>query len=364
MGPKTKQIAKLVLLACLVVLLISNSSVGQQGMPSVVSLKAGGYASFRVAMSDTRLSNSFTSGLSSAALPFEATVTVEADGVIRRLLVSTEDGKGSVVFGYELEINPVPNSRQFSVIARPLDAAFASTLHVRGETTPTLASATAPRLVGDRETFALDLLVNEQRRIKFVDYVRVALDKEGISPGGLLQPPRDFTLANVELSIKNYSLVINGDVIPTLSVRHDCAGPLIWFSAPEGGRFIFSLVPHAGFNFEKVGVIEDNRISFTWKKTKFEWISTEPIVGTRGRWNLFVLHDRNYGQFYPAPVERRKTDDSAAREIWTNPMKIIKRESTPNGRTLQRQVGTSPATAPLRLQIGGAASIDELIPND
>src|SRR5678816_2077301 len=172
MGPKTKQIAKLVLPACLVVLLISNSSVGQQGMPSVVSLKAGGYASFRVAMSDTRLSNSFTSGLSSAALPFEATVTVEADGVIRRLLVSTEDGKGSVVFGYELEINPVPNSRQFSVIARPLDAAFASTLHVRGETTPTLASATAPRLVGDRETDALDLLVNEQRRIKFVDYVR------------------------------------------------------------------------------------------------------------------------------------------------------------------------------------------------
>ena len=339
--------------------------MGQQAMPSIVSLKDGGYASFRVAMSDTRLSNSFTSGLSGAALPFEASVTVEANGVIRRLLVSTENGKGSVVFGYELEIRPVANTRQFSVIARPLDAAFASTLQVRGESTPTLVTATPPRFVGDRETFALDLLVNEQRRIKFVDYVRVALDPEGISPGGVLQPPRDFTLANVPLSIKKYSLIINGEVVPTLSVRHDCAGPLIWFSSPEGGRFIFSLVPHPGLDFEKVGVIEDNRISFTWKQSKYEWISSEPIVGTRGRWNLFVLHDRNYGQFYPAPsLDHRQTKDNTAQEILINPMKIIKRESAPNARTLQKQVGTSPAPAPLRIQIGGAASIDELIPNN
>ena len=363
MGSHIRNIARLGLLAGLV--LISNiSGMGQQSMPSVVTLKDGGYASFRVVMSDTRLANSFTSGLYGAPLPFEPTVTIESNGVIRRLLVSNENGKGSVVFGYELEINPMPNSRQFTVIARPLDAAFTSTLHERGGSTPTLVSATPPRLISDRETFALDLLVNEQRKIKFVDYVRVALDKEGISPGGVLQPPRDFTLANVELSIKKYLLVINGEVVPALSVHHDCTGSLIWFSNPDGGRFIFSLVPYPGMNFQKVGMIEDNRISFTWKDTKYEWISTEPIVGTRGRWNLWILHDQNYGQFFPAPsLERRKTNDDTAQNIWTNPMGIIKRESNPRARTLLKQSGTSPAPAPVRIQIGGATSIEELLPN-
>ncbi|HET6861653.1 MAG TPA: hypothetical protein VFH91_01360, partial [Pyrinomonadaceae bacterium] len=326
-----------------------------------------GYASFRVVMSDTRLANSFTSGMYGGPLPFEPTVTVETNGIIRRLLVSKENGKGSVIFGYELEIVPLPNTRQFSVIARPLDPAFASTLHGRGESTPTLVSATGPRLISDRETFALDLLVNEQRRIKFVDYVRVALDKEGISPGGVLQPPRDFTLANVELSIKNYLLVVNGEVVPTLSVRHDCTGSLIWFSDPEGGRFIFSLVPYPGMTFQKVGVIEDNRISFSWKNSKYEWISTEPIVGTRGRWNLWVLHDRNYGQFYPVPSLERpknKNNNSTAQDLWTNPMGIIKRESTPHVRTLQKQSEASPAPPPIRIQIGGATTIKELLPDN
>jgi len=362
METQTKNIARCLLLI-LFAILPGVFCMGQQS-PAVVSLKDGGYASFRVVMSDTRLANSFTSGFNGPPLPFEPTVTVETNGVIRRLLVSNENGKGSVVFGYELEIRPLPATRQFSVVARPLDATFAATLHGRGENTTTLASATQPRLISDRETFALDLLVNEQRRVKFVDYVRVALDKEGIVPGGILQAPRDFTLANVELSIKDYSLVVNGEVLPTLSVRHNCAGSLVWISNPDGGRFIFSLVPYPGMNFQKIGVIEDNRILFSWKDKKYEWISTEPIVGSRGRWNLWVLHDRNYGQFYPTPSpDHRKQNDDTTSQIWNNPMKIIKRESTPHVRTLQKPNETSPAPAPVRIQIGGATSIEELIPN-
>jgi len=64
---------------------------------------------------------------------------------------------------------------------------------------------------------------------------------------------------------------------------------------PErGGRFIFSVMPHPGYDFKKVGVIENNKIKFTLNGENYEWISNTPVIGQGGNWNLYVLYDPSY----------------------------------------------------------------------
>ena len=57
--------------------------------------------------------------------------------------------------------------------------------------------------------------------------------------------------------------------------------PLPWFSVPGRGLFIISIQPHEGYDFQKIGVIEDNRISFTHGGDKYEWVSSLPMINQR-----------------------------------------------------------------------------------
>ena len=55
-----------------------------------------------------------------------------------------------------------------------------------------------------------------------------------------------------------------------------------------------SLFPRKGFNLQKIGVVEDNKLSFIFKGDNYRFVSSSPIIGSGGKWNVWVLHDPNY----------------------------------------------------------------------
>jgi hypothetical protein len=218
------------------------------------------------------------------------------------------------VFGYDLTVEPLSDFKQFKVAVGPLSPEFAERLragnNVAGRAARplvninTISRSTEAQLIDDGDAFALDLLVNQQTGVKIVDMVKVSFDRAKLweSPPGDQYPIRDFTLANVELGVRDYKLLVNDEQVAGGKPTRGCEGALIWFYVPGKGRFIFSLIPHRGYDFRKIGVIEDNKISFALGSDRYEWISSEPIVGNGGNWNVWVLVDSTYmpiPEFYP-----------------------------------------------------------------
>jgi ribosome-associated toxin RatA of RatAB toxin-antitoxin module len=48
------------------------------------------------------------------------------------------------------------------------------------------------------------------------------------------------------------------------------------------------------YSFEKIGVIDGNRIEFVVDGENYEWLSGVPILPNGGTWNLWVLRDKDY----------------------------------------------------------------------
>ena len=107
--------------------------------------------------------------------------------------------------------------------------------------------------------------------------------------------PKDYTLDDGPLKFDFIGeVLINGQrfVGPTwfLSLRRHGATP--WFFFPGKGRFILSLIAHAGF--VKSGEIRDNAISFQSGATRYQITMNSPVVEGGGAWNLYLLHDPSY----------------------------------------------------------------------
>jgi hypothetical protein len=183
--------------------------------------------------------------------------------------------------------------------------------------------------------------------------------------------PRDFTLDAVELTMKDYRLLVDGNAIAAGKSANGVAGALLWFYVSDRGRFIVSLVPRAGYAFQKAGIIDENRIEFTVDGNHYEWLSSSPILPGGGAWNLWVLHDPNYAPIFGSdPLLPRKksvlekVDDVVSLNQSGN-------RSIRNQTKTTLQVGTtSPASQPAptirrpRVMIGSADRIENLWPKD
>jgi hypothetical protein len=66
----------------------------------------------------------------------------------------------------------------------------------------------------------------------------------------------------------------------------------VWVYLPGRGRYILSLVPHAGF--VKAGVVRGAHMAFQADGQHFEVRLGRPLAGTHAPWNLYVLHDPRY----------------------------------------------------------------------
>jgi hypothetical protein len=287
---------------CLLLLFGCASAVGvraQEGKKQqlVIPMKGGYFVAFTT---EANPSNARSLSSSFAEAYFKSQT-------IRRVFV---DSGSDFFFGYDLVIEPVADAKQFRVLVRPLGAEDEKELRARASfktrrmhpdyNVAGLSRASAPQLIEDGDAFALDVLVNPQTGSKIVDVVQVSFDQTKLREAPMsVSPPRDYTLADVELNISNYRLLVNGELVAGAKRTGGCAGPLVWFHLPGKGRFIFSLTPHEGYDFRKVATIEHNKITFNWDGSQYEWFSSSPIIGSGGNWNLWVTRDADYiPEFY------------------------------------------------------------------
>ncbi|MBC8032029.1 MAG: hypothetical protein H7Z16_18240 [Pyrinomonadaceae bacterium] len=264
----------------------------------VVPLAEGGYVAFKseTAWAGTTRTSAAVEELQGV---FRSQAFVDEKQMIHRVLV---DASGKYVFGYDLLIRAVAASRTFTIAVKPLDAEverklIKSSPEVQPARIATLPQSTEPQILADGDSFALDLLVNQNTGVKIVDFVRVSFDRSNLWEDNPRTLPRDFTLDAVALTLADYRLLIDGNLVAAGKPGTNFGGALIWCYVEGRGRFIFSLVPREGYQFQKVGIIKENRIEFTVKGNHYEWLSSSPILPNGGTWNVWVLHDPKYVPF-------------------------------------------------------------------
>ncbi len=294
------------------------------------------------------------------------------DNLIHRVLV---DGEGRFIFGYDLMIELLAASQQFKVYVKPLNAELEKQLrardaarlapdeqHLKAQVSKTLPRSADAQVIGDGDELALDLLVNRNTGIKIVDLVKVSsVPFRSNEVPFAYPPPRDFTLNNVELALRDFKLRIDGEEVATKNLARECKGALVWFYVPGRGRFIFSLAPHTGYDFRKAGVIEDNKISFTLDGINYEWISREPVISaSNGKWNLWVLHDKDFTPDLSAPepnASGTKSIETILRRAMNTKQSALKTTETTSNTHAANQ---SPDT--VRVSVGSADRIENLLP--
>ena len=367
--------------SCLL-LLAATLAAGQEraGEQLVVPLASGGYVGFKIQTAPLG-TQKISSGLLESPVAVTPQMLIDDNNVIHRVLV---DGEGGYVFGYDLVIEPVNASKQFKVSVRPLTPAFEERLRARQPASPrraqqglsisTLPRSTPLQTIEDGDAFTLDLLINPQTGIKIVDLVKLSFDRARLwqAPPTNSAPPRDFTLANVEMAVRDYKLLINGEAVAGGKPTRGCTGALLWFYVQDRGRFIFSLMPHDGFNLQKIeGAISDNKISFDWKGDHYEWLSSSPIVGSGGNWNLWLLHDPDYNPDLFRPEQTTasaKPDDNGINSRLNSlnttlqSMRTRRRAEFSPGSDAVGEGAPNQSSRRRRVVVGGADRIENLLP--
>jgi hypothetical protein len=285
----------------------------------VVPLADGGFVAFK--SQTTGLSTNASAELAELQNEFSARAFADDNHVIHRVLLNA---KGRYVFGYDLSVQALASARSFKISVTPLNPQVESKLLAAAEGKPshiaTLPRTAEPQTLDDGDSFTLDLLVNEQTGIKIVDFVKVSFDRGSLwndRPGTV---PRDFTLDAVALSLVNYKLSIDGNLVASGKPGTNFGGALVWCYIEGYGRFIFSLVPREGYQFQKAGIITDNMIEFTVGGRRYEWLSSAPILPTGGTWNLWVLHDPDYVPFGSQQVTKQ---EKGRIEKWDDSIKAV-----------------------------------------
>jgi len=358
---KSKFLTLLIGLHCLAATVVAQSSAKRQ---VVLPLSDGGFVAFR---SETSASDSkqVIATQSLAALIYSQALAGE-NRVIHRVLT---DADQRVIFGYDLWVNSDPITRKFRLAVMPADEAFRRTF--LKETAPsqvadsfaTFPKSIAPQTLDDGDAVSLELLVNQQLGMKIVDVVKVTFDRSTLRETTPENQPRDFSLDAVSLSIKSYQLLIDGKLVGKSKSTIGYSGSLLWFYVPERGRFIFSLVPREGYSFEKIGILEGNKIEFVINGERYEWVSGVEILASGGVWNLWVLHDRRYTPLFGSDKPIRQ--DNKPPGILN---KLGEMLDLQNG-SLTLHKGNPPGPAkeralevPKRVMVGSADNMDHLMP--
>lgn len=361
-----------VLLLCLAAsAIVLRAQEAKRPRQIVVPLPGTGFVAFKTEVAAT------TDASNAPLIPDIGTMLkpqmlIGDDNSIHRVLV---DSEGRFIFGYDLMIEPLAASKQFKVYVKPLNTELEKQLRARdaarlapdernleAQVSKTLPRSADAQVIGDGDELALDLLVNRDTGIKIVDLVKVSsVPFRSNEVPFAYPPPRDFTLNNVELALHDFKLRINGEEVATKNLARECKGALVWFYVPGRGRFIFSLAPHTGYDFRKVGVIEDSKISFALDGINYEWISREPVItASNGKWNLWVLHDKDFtpdlSQPEPNTSESKSIETILRGAMNTKQSALKTKETTSNPRAANQ------SPKPARISVGSADRIENLLP--
>ena len=340
----------------------------------VVPLADGGFVAFK---SETAWTGANKSSTKTQELPAEFKSEAFIDGDrLHRLLV---DAAGKYVFGYDLVIEADRATKQFKIVVKPLSVEIESKLPARTTETragrdlariSTVKRTSDPQVLEDGDSFALDLLINPNTGVKIVDFVKVSFDRANLDNPATL--PRDFTLDAVALTVVEFRLLRDGNLVAAGKAKSNFGGPLLWCYIEGRGRFIFSLVPRDGYDFQKVGIIEGNRIEFTVKGEHYEWLSGSPILRDGGAWNIWVLHDPKYVPFDLDLTQKKEKKEKNKLEKLDDSIKAAQQRAArigdPTASTFQKPPPAEPANSNqqppkrLRVMVGAADNIENLWP--
>ena len=214
-------------------------------------------------------------------------------------LVSREfaDHKSKIYFGYDLLVTAIPNTNKYRISVKNLAGPPHDTIGYMS-----LVSAAMPKLpedmiVEDGDIIALDLLENPRTKQKIRDLIKIT--REVKQYGGYfneLKRPRDFSIDDIGFRLSGITHLRDDKMI--FRGGASLSGKLIYFYFPGIGRFIMSMSPQKGFNFQKIGIVDQNKIEFTFKGQKYTFTSNLPILCDPGVYNLWVMHDTNYKSDY------------------------------------------------------------------
>src|SRR5438874_937291 len=216
----------LAIIFCLIGVCLAASAQEGVNRQLIVPLTEGGFVAFQ---SETAWADARKTGAQFQRVPpiLRAEAQLDENHLIHRVLVNAA---GRFAFGYDLSVSSDLASKQFKITVLPLDRSFEKKLQAADpdhltEVIPTFPMSAAPQTLDDGDAFSLDLLINQNAGVKIIDVVRVTFDKTHLRdfPRSL----RDFTLDAVELSIKDYRLLLNGSVVAVGKSASPVAGALV-----------------------------------------------------------------------------------------------------------------------------------------
>lgn len=242
-----------------------------------------------------------------------------------KMLRSILDTKNKLSYDYSLEVVPMDNQKTFKVkfsleleslatkISRMMDKmenegangvkpeikeilsfslkAIKEYLPMfQGYKTQTLPKYPTEVIVGDGDTIVLDILQDPNTGAKVQDLIRIT--KENKTKGYFvdLEPARDFSLNDLQMNLVDAQIFINDKLSNPLvlgqTIPINSSGSRIqWINIDQ--TIILSPTTSQTDKLEKIGTIEDNKLLFSLKGTKYKIVSKVPILGKTGKWNLW-----------------------------------------------------------------------------
>ncbi len=203
------------------------------------------------------------------------------------------DSESGLYFGYDLSVD-FDGASEIVISIKPLSITPAKIGNLKDISVRSLSNYPEPIKAEVGDLIVLDILENPKTKWKLIDTIRISKRISSQKNLGLRDSSRDFSSKELNwMKLTNIKILLNGrEVANPGSVYGPIA--IAYFYIPKKGRFIFSLSPHEGYNFKKIGKLVDNEISFTINGDKYKLTSDSVILAVRGSWNLWVLHDTDY----------------------------------------------------------------------
>ena len=199
--------------------------------------------------------------------------TSEKNTVYREFM----DGKGKVVFGYEIEVNRMADKDRVQVLLKPLGAEYSRVTGNKNVSTFPSARELPVMWLGDKAT--IDVLENPSNGQKITDTIEVDAEAMGTAPDAGNKSGIGFFNTRVLIDGKPAGSAANS------GVRGD---EIVMFYIPGRGAYFVSRRPVSGYDFMKIGVVDGKRLSFVLNNEKFEVVSDSEISESSEVW---VLHD-------------------------------------------------------------------------
>lgn len=212
---------------------------------------------------------------------------------INRLII---DEKNRIYYGYDYKVIREGKTSKFKISLAPLSVNPQKFFDAASFTAKNLPEYPAEIIVEDGGSATITILENPQTGAKISDIIKVTTKPNKFaSEFAEREKAKDFTIDDIELHLDAPEILINGE---KSKIGSSASGNVIYVAFYGKGRFIFSFVPQPGYNFQKNGVILDNKIMFDYNGESYQFINKSPVLGSGGKWNLWVMFDPDYKPTY------------------------------------------------------------------